>query len=94
MSIVTTVTLVLHVPTTYYFVEWFGFAGAPLALGVNAWLVFFLLLAYTRLNPKTRQCWPDRFEASTDDFILLLKMGSGGAASMMGVWWAWELLRY
>ena len=46
VSVVTTVTLAAHIPTTYLFVEWWGFPGAPLALAVNAWLSFFLLLAY------------------------------------------------
>ena len=97
VSIVSVFALILHVPITWLFVGWFGFAGAPLALGANAWCVFVALLVYCRFNPKTRRCWPERADAALmaelfRGWDVLLRMGAGGAVSMMGVWWAWEIL--
>jgi MATE family multidrug resistance protein len=93
VSIVTTVTLAVHIPTTYVFVEWLGFAGAPLALAINAWMSFFLLLAYCRTNVKTKRCLPDVCDSQVlEGWGLLIRMGAAGAAAMMGVWWSWELL--
>ena len=93
VSIVTTVTLAVHLPTTWLFVEWMGFPGAPLALAINAWLSFFLLLAYCRTNTKTRRCLPEVWDGQLlQGWGLLIRMGAAGAAAMMGVWWSWELL--
>lgn len=93
VSIVTTVTLVVHIPTTYLFVDWLGFAGAPLALAINAWISFFLLLAYCRTNLKTKRCLPEVYDSQLlEGWGLLIRMGAAGAAAMMGVWWSWELL--
>lgn len=99
VSVATVIGLVVHVPTTYALVQWLGFSGAPLALALNAWFVFVMLLAYVKVNRKAQRCWPSLGADSGNEWSellrgwgLLLRMGAAGAAAMMGVWWSWELL--
>ena len=99
VSVATVIGLAVHVPTTWALVQLLGFEGAPLALALNAWFVFFMLLAYVRLNAKAQRCWPELGGGSGNEWRellrgwgILLRMGAAGAAAMMGVWWSWELL--
>ena len=88
-------SLLLHIPTTWLFVEQLGFVGAPLALSVNAWVFLFMLVVYCKRNRQTRRCLPNVALCDPQlrtDWGVLLRLGGAGALSFMGSWWMWELI--
>ena len=83
------ISFLLHIPTTWYFCQWWGFEGAAWSLPVNQWLLFLSLLAYDRWKGLSVRCWGGWSRECLRDLSPLLKLAAGGTLVMLGDAWGY-----
>jgi MATE family multidrug resistance protein len=83
---------ILNIPIVWACVSTWGFIGAPIAQVLAAWLLLALYALYFSWNGLHKTCWAGWTKEALTDWAPLAKLSAAGTASMMGMWWSWEIL--
>ena len=96
-GVVRPVTLVMGIcsvgfaPVAWWFVDRFGFIGAPLANAVLNWFLLIFISVLVLCKGYHKQCWHGWSMGAFRSWGIILKLGTAGVMGNMGQWWSWEI---
>ena len=91
ITVMSVIAAPVNVGVMYFSIDTFGFIGAPLGQVASAWLLLLVYMLYFLATGIHKRCWHGLSSEGRREWGPVLKLGAGGTATMMGMWWSWEI---